>query len=70
MSRRMRVMPLLNIDELEALQRRGTRVCKICHQAVRQNYCRECDEYFEAGHAGSGVDDARCNNRHDRHRTY
>lgn len=63
-------MPLLSVESLEALSTMEVRRCETCRQAVRMNYCRECDVYFEAGHAGSGVDDERCNHEHDSHRTY
>lgn len=63
-------MPLLSIASLEGLQTFPPRICDTCRQAVRKNYCRECDVYFEAGHAGSGIDDVRCNHEHDRHKTY
>lgn len=63
-------MPLLQIASLEALNRNPPRRCETCGQAVRRNYCRQCDVYFEAGHNGAGVDDVVCNNEHDTHRTY
>jgi predicted amidophosphoribosyltransferase len=60
-------MPTLDLAQLQALQGRPARVCPTCGRAVRPNYCRECDEFFEAGHVAEAVcPDAR----HDSHRTY
>lgn len=58
-------MPTLDLAQLEALRNKPARLCDECGRAVNPNYCRECDEFFEAGHM-PGV----CDTTHDSHRTY
>lgn len=62
-------MPLLDLGQLTALRSKPAEVCLACERAVNPNYCRECDEYFEAGHLGV-TDECRRNASHDSHRTY
>jgi hypothetical protein len=53
----------LDIEWLRQLQTKPVRICGRCLQAVRPNYCRDCEQFFEAGH--------RCAEPvHDRHLTY
>jgi hypothetical protein len=59
-------MPSLSLTSLEELQARPARRCDVCHHAVRPNYCRECDAFFEAGHMAPECADVI----HDSHRTY
>jgi hypothetical protein len=59
-------VPLLNKEGLEALQAKPCRVCPTCRHAVRPNYCRECDVFFEAGHQAPECEGGG----HDTHRTY
>lgn len=65
----MRLLPLLNLASLQALNNRPARQCDDCGRAVRKNYCRQCDVYFEAGHRGV-TDDCLADAQHDAHRTY
>ncbi len=60
-------MPTLRAADLERLQRVAITVCPKCERALRPNYCRQHDEFFEAGHMS-----AECTGRelHDSHRTY
>ena len=60
-------MTTLNAASLEALQQRPVRTCPTCGRALRPNYCRQHDEFFEAGHISKlCTGDAL----HDSHRTY
>lgn len=59
-------MPALNAASLEELQRRPVTICTKCSRAVRPNYCRQCDVFFDAGHLPVMCADAD----HDAHRTY
>ena len=43
-------MPLLNDEELEDMRNRPPRKCSECDQLLSQNYCRQCDEYYNEGH--------------------
>jgi hypothetical protein len=53
----------LDLERLRELQAKPVRICGRCLQAVRPNYCRDCEQFFEAGH--------RCAEPvHDRHLTY
>lgn len=62
-------MPLLNVEQLERMNAVKPHACRGCHQAVRRNYCRQCDEFFEAGHM-EGCPQAADDNVHKGHRTY
>lgn len=67
-------MPSLDAKQLlDLLEKTGGACCGACNNRVRKNYCRQCDEYYYAGHAaecpriapGSDSGDA-----HVGHRTY
>lgn len=62
-------MPILNLRDLRLLSRKAPYNCPDCLHAVRRNYCREHDEFFEAGHQAPV-----CRNlhgtEHEKHRTY
>lgn len=60
-------MPTLDQAQLEALRREPVRICETCTRAVAKNYCRQCDEFFEAGHM---AEECAPNGIHDHHRTY
>lgn len=62
-------MPLLDVLSLQALSMIPPHECKRCGRAVRKNYCRQCDEFFEAGHLGV-TDECLGQAKHDAHRTY
>jgi len=57
-------MPLLGMNDLVSMRNEPPRRCDKCLMLVVKNYCRECDEFFEAGHACEGHD------QHKGHRTY
>ncbi len=61
-------MPTLNAMQLESLQQRPVRTCPTCTRALRWNYCRQHDEYFEAGHMSRHRTGG--NELHDSHKTY
>jgi len=61
-------MPTLNAFSLEALQRKPVRTCSKCGRALRPNYCRQDDVFFEAGHRSKECTDG--DELHDSHRTY
>lgn len=62
-------MPLLDLAALEALHKIQPHQCEHCGRAVRLNYCRQCDEFFEAGHLAV-TDECMRHAKHDGHRTY
>ena len=43
-------MPLLDPEQIEELRNAPPTTCTKCHQQVRKNYCRQCDEFFQQGH--------------------
>lgn len=43
-------MPVLNDSDREAM-RRWARECSACRATIKRWYCRQCDEFFEVGHA-------------------
>lgn len=61
-------MTTLSEASLQALQARPVRTCPTCTRAVRPNYCRQHDEFFEAGHMSKECTDG--DDLHDAHRTY
>lgn len=62
-------MPVLNLTQLRSLSRTPPYLCRDCRYSVRKNYCRECDEFFEAGHQAPVCRDAH-GQKHEKHRTY
>lgn len=38
-------MPSLEPDEIDQMRRRSLK-CHRCKEAMSENYCRECDEFF------------------------
>lgn len=63
-------MPGLNLVELRQLNRVPPYLCPDCRYPVRKNYCRECDEFFEAGHSAPVCRDAHGTVKHEKHRSY
>lgn len=61
-------MPTLDATQLRHLQALPVRVCTTCQRAVRPNYCRQHDEFFDAGHMSPECTDGT--ELHDDHRTY
>lgn len=65
-------MPSLSPDQVKALlSEHDPDICPECGQRIVKNYCRQCDEFFYAGHeptcprmTGTWSDD------HAGHRTY
>jgi len=61
-------MPLL--DKVDLSRMRAQRLdCSECVAPIRQNYCRECDEFFHEGHF-PGCSLLREEGEHVNHRTY
>ena len=64
-------MPALSEKDQAKMRAEKHEICTECGNSTSQNYCRSCDEYFEAGHASDCNDmmaqDAR---RHLNCRTY
>lgn len=62
-------MPLLSVEQLQQMNDVKPHRCGDCGQAVRRNYCRQCDEFFEAGHM-EGCPATTPDDLHKGHRTY
>ncbi len=59
-------MPTLDAIQLRQLSALPVTICPYCTHALRPNYCREHDVFFDAGHMS-----AECvGELHDSHRTY
>lgn len=64
-------MPTLDDDQLARMRAKKPQRCTECKQVVRENYCRECDEFYEVGHLSSCSSmKGWPNNNHGDHRTY
>jgi hypothetical protein len=57
---------LLSRADLERMRSAPLQACTRCKKFTTKNYCRQCDEFFWDGHAGSCSDATQ----HDGHRTY
>lgn len=44
---------LLNLDDILRMVTAEPVTCPECARETRQNYCRQCDEFFRVGHAPS-----------------
>lgn len=62
-------VPILDLNTVRQLSKAEPYVCGECGHAVRRNYCRECDVFFEAGHEAPGCRSAH-GAEHETHRTY
>ncbi|MEY4722638.1 MAG: hypothetical protein RLZZ324_151 [Candidatus Parcubacteria bacterium] len=62
-------MPLLTVEDLKRLNDIAPHACAYCRHAVRRNYCRQCDVFFDAGHM-EGCQIAQHEGSHETHRTY
>ena len=61
-------MPLLSRSDLERMER-SVNKCLVCEQEIKEDYCRQDDEFFERGHAqGCGMDGFE--SKHYMHRSY
>lgn len=58
-------MPGLSREHLTQMRSVPPKRCDACAALVVLNYCRQCDEYFEAGHHCPGE-----HQKHVGHRTY
>ncbi len=65
-------MPLLNEEHLSDMRSRPPETCRRCKMETRQNYCRQCDEFFMDGHAADcpTMQPGLASNDHRGHRTY
>lgn len=52
--------------QLDHLRSQAEEVCPQCHHPVRQNYCRDHDDFFDDGHAEA----CRLASEHGSHSTY
>ena len=57
--------PMLDDTTLKAMRSTPPRLCDECQVWVVKNYCRSCDEFFEAGHQCPDL-----GLKHIGHRTY
>ena len=62
-------MPLLSVEDLQAMNAEAPKRCQSCGQATRKNYCRLCDVFFEAGHM-EACPAVEPDATHQGHRTY
>lgn len=66
-------MPLLSDEHLSDMRSRPPETCHRCKRKIRQNYCRQCDEYFMDGHAAdcpTMLKTGLSSDDHRGHRTY
>lgn len=65
-------MPILNDEDLKDMRNSPSRKCYECGENLFQNYCKQCDEYFDEGHKSncSRLTDPSFRNNHWNHRTY
>ena len=66
-------MPLLSDEDLARMRAEEPVECASCKAMVRKNYCRQCDEFFYAGHADECPQtdpDLVWGDDHKGHRTY
>ncbi len=62
-------MPLLDDDQVLRLRSRIEHCSWCAHQIIFNNYCRQCDEYFEYGHIKQ-CPHGEAERKHAEHRTY
>jgi predicted amidophosphoribosyltransferase len=64
-------MPSLTPEE-QARMLGDERICNECGRRLSKNYCRQCDEFFNEGHASdcSQREQGMGNTDHAGHRTY
>lgn len=65
-------MPSLSNEQQRQLKAEPPMKCHICGMVIRNNYCRECDEFFYEGHDPncSWLNDPNNREDHRGHRTY
>lgn len=63
-------MPLLDSDQQKRLLGPRDHPCYECKQPLVQNYCRQCDEFFDINHTSTCKEGNRPENNHHGHRTY